>query len=293
MIVTTTTRREMIHWLWLWMLAAIAITVMHGMVAGQVPNLFDRPTEQAEDVGRPIPMPNVDHPEWFQYPDRSPTPPNDAVSLPQLLRYHRLGNYKEALKGWRQIKLHPESETWKQVGIGVAFFRLDRLDEAIERFETALEEDEDNSVAEYFMGRVRQAQGRQVPFWYEPDPETPFRLVSVIEPRSTGPTDVLPQDGKRRSKMFLPHFIDDAYDRLARRHFRRAIVLAPKCDLNHVIRVVVEQPPLIQLAALVDADESITVGELLDSLGERDYVRKAKAELGVHRAPARSNVDST
>ena len=37
----------------------------------------------------------------------------------------------------------------------------------------------------------------------------------------------------------------------------------------------------------------LTVGELLDSLGERDYVRKAKAELGVHRPSSHSDSDST
>jgi tetratricopeptide (TPR) repeat protein len=299
MIVTTTTRRlEMIHWLWLWVLAAIAITVMQGVVAGQARGFSDRgssdraSSDRGQDIGRPIPMPNIDHPEWFQYPDRFPAPANDRPSLPELLRYQRLGDDKNALKGWKRIELLPESETWKQVGIGVALFHLDRLDEAIERFETALEEDEHNAVAEYFMGRVRQAQGRRVPFWYEPDPDTPFRLASVVEPRSTEPTDILRQDGEHRSKMFLPHFIDDAYDRLARRHFRRAIVLSPRCDLNQVIRVAVKKPPLIQLTSFTDADESITVGDLLDSLGERDYVRKAKAELGVDRSGARPGADS-
>jgi hypothetical protein len=47
--------------------------------------------------------------------------------------------------------------------------------------------------------------------------------------------------------------------------------------------VAVEQPPLIQLTSFNDAGESITVGDLLDSLGERDYVRKAKAELRARR----------
>lgn len=292
MIVTTTTRREMIHWLWLWMLAAIAITVMRGVVSGQSPR-FSEPPNRAEDVGRPIPMPNVDEPEWFQYPNQFPGPTNDRVTLSELLRYQRLGDHKEALRGWKRIKLLPESETWKQVGIGVALFRLERLDESVERFEKALEEDEHNAVAEYFLGRVRQAQGRRVPFWYEADPDQTFRLASVTETRSTEPTDILRQRGQRRSKMFLPHFIDDAYDRLARRHFRRAIALSPKCDLNQVIRVAVEQPPLIQLTSFNDEGEVFTVGDLLDSLGERDYVRKAKAELGAQQAAAARDDDST
>ena len=87
-------------------------------------------------------------------------------------------------------------------------------------------------------------------------------------------------------KMLLPHYIDDAYDRLARRHFRRAVILAPKCDLNRVIQVVAEPLPEIQLASLPgNPVESVTIGELLESLGERDFVHKAKTELGLRGTP--------
>jgi hypothetical protein len=83
--------------------------------------------------------------------------------------------------------------------------------------------------------------------------------------------------------MFLPHFIDDAYDRLARLHFRRAITLAPECPLNCPIQLALTAP-VVQLTSLGDhSQQAITVGDLLDSWGERDYVRRAKAELGLPR----------
>jgi hypothetical protein len=138
-------------------------------------------------------------------------------------------------------------------------------------------------VAEYFLGRVRQAQGRQVPFWYESDQQAPFRLASIVESASVQGREFFDPQRGSRPKMFLPHFIDDAYDRLARLHFRRAITLAPECPLNCPIQLALTAP-VVQLTSLGDhSQQAITVGDLLDSWGERDYVRRAKAELGLPR----------
>ena len=290
----------MIHWLWLWTLAAIAVSVMHGVSLGQFGERTSTPPRaptttrsvDETDSGKPIPMPNIDRPDWFHYPNQSPMLPNEAVSLSEILQLHRVGNFEASLKQWRLVRPLTGSETWKQVGIGVALFRLDRLDQAMEHFEKAVELDPRNAVAEYFMGRVRQTQGRQLPFWYETDEQAPFRLASVVQPLgASSMQSVPPQDGPRR-KMFLPHYIDDAYDRLARQHFRRAVTLAPGCDLERTIRVATVPPPAIQLASQSnELDRSVTVGDLLDSLDERDYIRKAKAELGV-RSPSRLRNDS-
>ena len=289
-VATRTIQREMIHWLWLWTLAAIAVSVMQGAIRGQSEEAMQGPSRaptttqriDETDPGTPIPMPNIDRPEWFRYPGQSPLPSVDPISLSEILQLHRVGDYEASLKQWKLIRPLTGSETWKQVGIGVALLRLDRHEQAIEHLEKALEQDPGNAVAEYFMGRVRQMQGRQVPFWYESDEQAPFRLASAVQPLGASSMKSEPPQDEPRSKMFLPHYIDDAYDRLARRHFRRAVTLAPGCDLESSIRVAKASPPTIQLASQSsDRFESVTVGDLLDSLGERDYVRKAKAELGV------------
>ncbi len=294
-------QREMIHWLWLWTLAAIAVSVMQGTMPGQSAGpassnaQLSTSTQGLDDAepGTPIPMPNVDHPDWFHYPNQSPLPPDDAISLSELLQLHRIGDFERSLKGWQRIRPLADSETWQQVGIGVALLRLHRLDQAMQHLEKAVEQDPTNAVAEYFMGRVRQGQGRQVPFWYESDEQAPFRLASVVEPLRTSTLQSPEPADKPSPKMFLPHYIDDAYDRLARQHFRRAVRLAPNCDLDRVIRFVSEKPPLIQLASQRDeVAESITIGDLLDSLGERDFVRKAKAELGTRSRNADSAATS-
>ena len=58
--------------------------------------------------------------------------------------------------------------------------------------------------------------------------------------------------------------------------------LSARCDLNQLIRIAPKTEDFIQLAMQRnDSQESITVRELLQSWGELDYVRKARAALGV------------
>jgi tetratricopeptide (TPR) repeat protein len=297
MVVTTTTQREFIHWLWLWVLAAIAVSVMQGVIAGQPP-ASSRPNgpsgnlsaeelntpqwQELQEGGTPIPIPNVDQPNWFRYPHPNPAIPGQTASLSELLQWHRDGEFSRALEGWRGIQPLTDSATWQQVAMGASLLHLERFDEALKHLERATRLDPNNAVAEYFIGRVRQAQGRQVPSWYESDQENPFRLTSVVQHRSQLASSGEDQQGQSRPQMLLPNFLDDAYDRLARHHFRRAIELSPKCDLDQVIRVAPSPHDRIQLAShRRGAQERITVRDLLESLGELDYLRKARASLGV------------
>lgn len=297
MIVTTTTHREMIHWLWLWTLAAIAVSVMQGFLAGQSPRPLSpespAPPESSgqrspmpwggeQEGGIPIPIPNVDQPDWFRYPNPLPERPAQSASLNELMKWHRDGDFDKALPGWLGVRPLPGSETWQQVGVGVALLQLERFEEALTNLELAIQLDPNNAVAEYFMGKVRQAQGRQIPFWYESDQENPFRFASIVRPNAIASSPGVDRRESDQPKMFLPHFVDDAYDRLARHHFRRAVTLSEHCDLNQVIRIAPKGDDFIQLAGERNhAQESITVRDLLESLGELDYVRKARAALGV------------
>lgn len=297
MIATTTTQREIIHWIWLWTLAAIVVSVMQGHLAGQSRDdslrgnaLQAWPADRGDvDPGQPIPMPNVDDPQSFRYPDEPVSTDTERVSLPELMQFHRLGQFDLALEGWKKIRIEADSRTWQQVGMGVSLMRLDRFDDALDHMEAAIKLDPTNAVAEYFIARIRQAQSRRVPPWDDqPRDETPFRLASHVE--SDNVVGLEPAGSQSRSDMRLPHFIDDAFRRLARKHFRRALMLAPKCDLEQLIRVESDEAPILQLAsyrfgALAATSTGVRVGELLDSWGERDFVRKSQAELGVRPSP--------
>ena len=68
-------------------------------------------------------------------------------------------------------------------------------------------------------------------------------------------------------------------------HFRRAIQLAPKCDLNATIEVTPTREPQIRLTALGVAPTSrVTVRHLLISLHEVDFLEKAQREIGERAA---------
>lgn len=284
MIVTSTTkRREMIHWLWLWTLAGIAISVLCGRSLAQE----DLPSLPPPDsTTRAIPMPNVDHPDLFRYPDELRN--SGEVSLDAVLRYNRTWEHRHAVITWRQLNVMPHSETWRQVGLGVAYLRLEKTDQAIRCLQTAIELAPNNAVAEYFLGRAHQQQGRDVPFWYERNPNSPFRLASHRTDRQLETTSPL-------DRSFLPHFRNDTFDLDAREHFRRAVQLAPKCDLNATIDVTPTSEPRIRLTGLgTSPTSSITVRHLLISLHEVDFLDKAQREIGERIAdPPATTIMST
>ena len=270
MVTSSTKRREMIHWLWLWTLALIAISVLYGRALGHEALPLLRFSDPPQTVA-PIPIPNVDRPDWFRYPDEDASP--DFVTLEDVIRFNRIGDHRQAVIAWRHLDALPHSESWKQVGLGVSYLKLEKLEQAVKCLNEALALDSSNAVAEYFLGRACQQQGRQVPFWYERNLERSFRLASH--------RDDFPVESRLQSadRSILPHYRDDGFDVEARTHFRRAIELAPICDLSEVIEVVPPRQPRIQLTQSGVDDHRVTVRDLLNSWREADFVEKARREL--------------
>ncbi len=269
--------REIIHWLWLWTLAAIVVSVLQGRVRGQEaqPSQLSTsvPIEAIVDA-KPIPMPNIDDPNLFRYPYEV-TNPND-IAVADVLRLNRAGDFQRVIKAWQKLRMMDDSVTWKQVGIGVAYLRLDKLDQAMENLDQAVKQDPTNAVAEYFLGRVLREQSRDVPFWFEMNDNVPFRLAAYNHDQP----EKADREGRAQTRgtTALPPFRNPTFDKQAERHFRRAIGLAPKCDLDRTINVV---QPAIQFANQWPLNTP-TVRDLLISLGEANYVEKAQQELGEH-----------
>lgn len=291
MIAKPTTRQahEMIHWFWLWVLAAIAVSVLYGRVQGENARTLVRhqpqpqtseyqPAEKSTSIpieaivdAVPIPIPNIDDPSLFRFPNRMANP-ND-VTMEDVLRLNQADDYQRAIKAWHNLRMKDDSVTWKQMGLGVAYLRLEQFDQALQHLTFAVERDPANAVAEYFLGRVRQEQGREVPFWFEMDDGVPFRLAAHNQDQ----TDKAGGDqAQTRGKSVLPPFRNPNFDQQAERHFRRAMELAPKCDLDRTINVV---QPALQFANQWPIDRP-TVRDLLISLGEANYVEKTRQALG-------------
>lgn len=267
---------EMIHWMWLWMLAAIVISSLQTVAFGdQGPPLNASDYRGFDSEVQPFAQPRGLQTEARFNPYGIEQTKN--VTLVDMLSLNRQGKFDRVIKVWQQLDISRESVAWKHVGIGVAHLRQEQLDEAREQFNRALACDPDNAVAEYFLGRVCHAKCRKTPFWYEKDDESPFRLIAVHAPQAST-TAVATSNASQeldRGKALLPHLKKVTLEKQAKQHYRNAIRLAPRCDLNQPIDVVV---PRVRLAANDPQHSVVTVLDLLTSLEEDDYLEKSKLE---------------
>ncbi len=263
--------REMIHWLWLWMLAAIVISVLQSLALGDERAQPEPAGFVAKRSGSANgSTPNIDN------PDRGHTPygitKTRNATLRDILLLNQSGDYKGVINVWDQLDIAPESVAWKHVGVGVAQLRLHKLDQAHEQFSRAVKADSDNAVAEYFLGRVCQAKGRGTPFWQQTKNESPFRLI-VFHPNLTQSKS---DQGLDRGDAFLPHSKTSPFDKQAKTHYRRAIRFGPDCDLDRTIDFVILR---LRLISQFSEQKPVTVRDLLVSLDEQDYLEKARLEV--------------
>jgi tetratricopeptide (TPR) repeat protein len=263
--------REMIHWLWLWMLAAIVISVLQSLALGDERAQPEPAVFVAKRSGSTTgSTPKIDH------PDRDRTPygitKTKNATLRDVLLLNQSGDYKSVINVWEQLDIARESVAWKHVGVGVAQLRRQSLDQAHEQFSRAVKVDPDNAVAEYFLGRVCQAKGRGIPFWQQTQSESPFRLI-VFNPHLTQSRS---DQGLDRGDAFLPHSKTSPFDKQAKTHYRRAIRFGPDCDLDRAIDFVV---PRLRLINQLSEQKPVTVRDLLISLDEENYVEKARLEV--------------
>lgn len=263
---------ELFRWLLMWGLAAIAVTFFATLANGQQTQSVDPgtrriPTQIPE--GRPVPMPNVDSPDDFIYPYDTRIPGFATASLDQVLQMHHDGNDKEAILAWRTLRMTPKSFVWKQVGMAVAYKNMGRPEAAVEHLSRAVRADRDNAVVEYLLGCVRWMQDKDAPLWYDMNDKSPFRLTRFE------------QHADNVGETFLPHF-KGSFAKQAEMHFRRALELATRLDIDRPIELDGQPQAVIQLAAWRPSNpaNSVTVGDLLIAIGEEDFLGKTHQILG-------------
>ena len=274
--VDTRQRHEIVHWIWIWMLAVITMMLLTQTIAGQLQRAVSPSNAFNEET--------LSEHGWIGVPDRinerngSPTP--DVVldvTIADILGFNRRGEFDNAVGGWWALEMAEGSVTWKHTGLGAAYLRMNMLDDAIAHLTAAIESDPTNAIAEYFMGQVRLEQSKSAPFWYDIPPRGPVRLAKLDhvadQPQGMG---VMTIGNDHQSQ---PEPFKEILDRQAEHHLRRAIDLAVQCDLNQVIAVAGRQQPVIQLVTY-DERGMLTVVDLMKSLGEENYVGNAHVQLG-------------
>lgn len=285
----TLVSREMVHWLLLWMLVAVVICALQARVAGNEPSRDQLSAIfEAASLGNSTVVPSLDLGQSDDHPygpDLHPIRITDAdINLANVLKLNANKDFDCVIEVWKRLDLQRGGESWKHVGMGAAYLRLNELDRATSSLQIALTIDPENALAEYFLGRVMRARARDLPFWYERNDKSPYRYAILNQ---NAPTD----DGVP-GRMYLPHFMGDKYAADAKRHFRRAIELSAKCDLEQTIRVEREIPRMELTTFRPDATDGITARQLLQSLGEEDYVAKAEHEVGIRVASGGIEMDA-
>ena len=249
--------REFIHWVWLWILAAIVITVLQKPATGRTSVRDEGSQVSGEGFGALA----------FQ----SSMFESENVALDDVLLLNRRRDYKAVIGVWQKLDMTRDSATWKNIGVGVAHLRLENLEKAQQQFERAIELDPGNAVAEYFLGRVCQARSRKIPFWYEKDDESSVRLMAYP------PVGIADNErGQDRGDAFLPHFKTLPFEKQAKQHFHRAISLSGACQLDRAIEII---EPRLRLIGYGSESNAITIRDLLISLDEENYVEKARSEV--------------
>ena len=127
-----------------------------------------------------------------------------------------------------------------------------------------------------------QQQQRNQPFWYEQNEKAPFQLAAVrfVSHKETV-FDVIPASvgSSSSGNTLFPQFESGSFAKRAKRHFRRAVELSASCDLDRAIRVLPPPEKLIQLTGVAPSAQTTTVRDLLISVGEEDYLTKARREI--------------
>lgn len=272
--------RELIHWMLIWTLAAIVIVSLSQRVGGNAPDRID--SEAAEITA--VSVSNLDLSDRLKTDHRHPYGPAihpeklDAadLTLDNVLRLNAAEDYPCAITVWKELELDHRSAVWKHVGMAAAYLKENDLEKADLHLQVAFEMTPENPVVDYFYGRLLQAKSRDVPFWFDPGEKNLFRFA-IMSDREKG-------DDQVRGRTYLPHFLGEKYAVEAKRHFRRAVDLADKLDLDAPIIVV--SGPRVELTAFAfnKAPAVVTVGQLLESLDEADFVEKAERTLGIRLA---------
>lgn len=243
---------EAIRWLILFMLAIIVIAI-----AAQLAGAAD-PMPPVEPGRLPMALvveaKPMDPPREF-YPEQPPVheaPAGLAMKVAELLALHRQGAAREALDGWEQTQLPPQTAVWRDLARGAAALQLGDLPLAEKHLATARLAAPKHAAADFLIGVLRMEQAAQIREWrpWRDLPRRPeFRLVADAPPVAAPLTRTM-------------------YELAALMEFNAAVLHAPDVQLGQ---------PLVPGAR---GNPQPLVGDLLAAIGADNFAGKAHHMLG-------------
>jgi hypothetical protein len=166
MIVTRhhlTLEMEVVKWLLLVAFAIIAALALATALAAAEPmmNPMDEPARLPADVEK-LATPMEVAPARPFFPEENPVydlpPAALAARVWMILETQRGGRVREALAGWREIRLPGRAEAWREVAMAAANLTVGNLDRAAMHLDNAREYDNAQAVVAYYTGLLRLEQ---------------------------------------------------------------------------------------------------------------------------------------
>jgi tetratricopeptide (TPR) repeat protein len=169
----------------------------------------------------------------------------------RVLELHRCENHEEAIRAWNELSLPQEMDVWKWIGVAQASIASDRLDQAEELLDRAIESHPENAVAFYFRGVLRLQQAHLAYEW--PEVGLPRIRLALLKPRHIVPNT--------RSMYELAATIDFEWSIELAHVLRRDEVLGTDC-------------------CATEEESNPTVADLLVALSAENFEAKAHNVLG-------------
>lgn len=248
---------EMLRWLVVIALAGVlALAVASSAWGNDVRNTSPGPLPaEATRIAKPMPL----GADLLTNPRQSA----DLQEVRQLwtaLAFHRGGDPSSARAAWDGLQLHPRTETWQYVALGVTYLQEGDCEAATAAFQVAQGLQPDNPVPAYYLGLVRLTQAQRAEHWHD------GRLPRNVQFASLG------GDGLLDTPDVVPNS-KAMYEWVAMAELTRAIELAPHLDLDQ---------PLIATDPLATGwqEASPLVSDLLDALGADNVAGRAHHVLG-------------
>jgi tetratricopeptide (TPR) repeat protein len=148
---------EFLHWLVV-LVAALAMLLALATALAADPRESPASPDRVQFPGGALARPF--------FPEHPPLPADAATEIAEklgmTLAHQRAGCFAEALAGWEEVRLPPETSVWRQIGMAAAQVQMDDLPLALRRLELAEQIAPRHPLIAYYRGLVWKRQAERL-----------------------------------------------------------------------------------------------------------------------------------